>query len=265
MNDTIAEDGLPSTCVGAERTENLWNFPVSLDYRFTDCAVTPMNNWIRHLFQLDLQDMKVSDHLKEEFISLLPKPKDSHGSHWNDFGLFQVTSFWNASILDKSWCWIAGCIGNSIRDWMWVFGSSFYQKITQCRHHAKADLKLVLSFKCAWFQMIMELIQYHPTHWDISLLEEQTKKDGLAVLKSATGSESERMRKRLIKTFQDNDLSITSQTNITSTNFLDMTLNLTTESYKPYRKPNDQPLNVLDIKGLWNMYSIIQFTEIFHC
>ena len=68
--------------------------------------------------------------------------------------------------------------------------------------------------------------------------------DGLAVLKSATGSESERMRKRLIKTFQDNDLSITSQTNITSTNFLDITLNLTTESYKPYRKPNDQPLYI---------------------
>ena len=68
--------------------------------------------------------------------------------------------------------------------------------------------------------------------------------DGLAVLKSATGSESERMRKRLIKTFQDSDLSISSQTNITSANFLDITLNLTTESYKPYRKPNDQPLYI---------------------
>ena len=40
--------------------------------------------------------------------------------------------------------------------------------------------------------------------------------DGLAVLKLASGSESERMRKRLIKTFQENDLSITSQTNITN-------------------------------------------------
>ena len=68
--------------------------------------------------------------------------------------------------------------------------------------------------------------------------------DGLAVLKSATGSESERMRKRLIKTFQDNDLSITSQTDITSANFLDIALNLTTESYKPYRKPSDQPLYI---------------------
>ena len=63
------------------------------------------------------------------------------------------------------------------------------------------------------------------------------------MLKSATGSESERMRKRQIKTFQD-DLSITSQINITSANFLDITLNLTTESYKPYRKPTDQPLYI---------------------
>ena len=68
--------------------------------------------------------------------------------------------------------------------------------------------------------------------------------DGLAVLKSATESNSERMRKRLIKTFQDNDLCITSQTNITSANFSDITLNLTTESYKPYRKYNDQPLYI---------------------
>ena len=70
------------------------------------------------------------------------------------------------------------------------------------------------------------------------------RNDGLAVLKSETRSESERMRKRLIKTFQDNGLGITSQTNITSANFLDITLNLTTEAYKPYRKPSDQPIYI---------------------
>ena len=68
--------------------------------------------------------------------------------------------------------------------------------------------------------------------------------DGLAVLKSATGSESERMRKRLIKTFHDNDLSIASQANITSANFLDKALNITTESYVQYRKPNEKPLYI---------------------
>ena len=68
--------------------------------------------------------------------------------------------------------------------------------------------------------------------------------DGLAVLKSATGSESERMRKRLIKTFHDNDLSIASQANITSANFLDKALNITTESYVQYRKTNEKPLYI---------------------
>ena len=65
--------------------------------------------------------------------------------------------------------------------------------------------------------------------------------DGLAVLKSATGSESERTRTRLIKTFQDNGLSIASQT---SANFLDITLILRTQSHKPYLKPSNQPLYI---------------------
>ena len=58
--------------------------------------------------------------------------------------------------------------------------------------------------------------------------------DDLAVLESATGSESERMRKQLIMTFQDIGLSITFETNITGANFLDIALNLAIESYKPY-------------------------------
>ena len=68
--------------------------------------------------------------------------------------------------------------------------------------------------------------------------------DGLAVVNSATRSESERMRIRLIRTSQDNSLSIISQTKIRSANFLYIFPNLTTESYKPYRKPNNQPLYI---------------------
>ena len=66
--------------------------------------------------------------------------------------------------------------------------------------------------------------------------------DGLAVLKSATGSESERIRKRLVKTFQAHGLS--HKTNITSSIFLEITMNLRTESYKPFRKPNNQHLYI---------------------
>ena len=45
------------------------------------------------------------------------------------------------------------------------------------------------------------------------------KDDGLAVLKSATGRESERTTKRLIKAFNNHGLSIISQTNITNAIF----------------------------------------------
>ena len=46
------------------------------------------------------------------------------------------------------------------------------------------------------------------------------------------------------KTFRDNSLCITSKTNIASVNFLDITLTQATEPYKPYRKPNTQPLYI---------------------
>ena len=72
--------------------------------------------------------------------------------------------------------------------------------------------------------------------------------DDLTVLKSVAGSESEHTKKRLkriIKTLQDDGLSITSQTNLTNAIFLYITLNLRTESYKPYLKPNNQPFHIL--------------------
>ena len=70
------------------------------------------------------------------------------------------------------------------------------------------------------------------------------RNDGLAVLRSVKESESERTRKRLHKTFQDDGLSISSQSNMTSANVLNIAQNLITESYKPYRKLNNQPLYI---------------------
>ncbi len=68
--------------------------------------------------------------------------------------------------------------------------------------------------------------------------------DGLAVLKSQSGSAADRVRKQLIKTFNTLGLKITVQTNLTSAAFLDVTLNLQTGKHQPYRKPNDEPLYI---------------------
>ena len=68
--------------------------------------------------------------------------------------------------------------------------------------------------------------------------------DGLAVLKGMSGSEADRLRKEIVQRFLDLGLRLTIATNLKVTNFLDLTLNLTTGKYYPYRKPNDVPLYI---------------------
>ena len=66
--------------------------------------------------------------------------------------------------------------------------------------------------------------------------------DGLATLKGASGSVADRTRKNIVSLFKSFGLRITIDTNIKTTNFLDVTLDLKTGTYKPYRKPGDTPL-----------------------
>ena len=65
--------------------------------------------------------------------------------------------------------------------------------------------------------------------------------DGIAVFKIP---QAERERKNITRYFKDHGLNITIQTNMKSVNYLDVTFNLTTGTYRPYRKPNDQPLYI---------------------
>ena len=68
--------------------------------------------------------------------------------------------------------------------------------------------------------------------------------DGLAVMRSHSGSAADRVRKKLIKIFKTFGLKIAVQTNVTSADFLDVNLNLETGKHQPYRKPNDEPLYI---------------------
>ena len=68
--------------------------------------------------------------------------------------------------------------------------------------------------------------------------------DGLMVHRGTTRSEAERIKKDLTKRFSDLGLKITISTNLLATDFLDLTLNLPSGTYQPYRKPNDVPTYV---------------------
>ena len=65
--------------------------------------------------------------------------------------------------------------------------------------------------------------------------------DGLGIFESLSGPQIERKKKNIIKVFKMCGLSIIVTTNITSVDFLDVTFNLKTESYQPFRKPNNEP------------------------
>ena len=68
--------------------------------------------------------------------------------------------------------------------------------------------------------------------------------DGLAVLRNKSGPEMERTSKNIIKAFKEIELNITAETNLFQTDFLDVTFNLKSNKFFPYRKPNDHPLYI---------------------
>jgi len=68
--------------------------------------------------------------------------------------------------------------------------------------------------------------------------------DVLAVVQNTSGPAIDRLKKDIIKIFQNHKLWITTETNLIQTDFLDVTLNLISGKYWPFCKPGDQPLHI---------------------
>ena len=67
--------------------------------------------------------------------------------------------------------------------------------------------------------------------------------DGLAIT-NLPGPELDRLRKKVVKLFQDQGLKITVETGSTITDFLDISLNLKNRSYRPFRKDAKPPVYI---------------------
>ena len=68
--------------------------------------------------------------------------------------------------------------------------------------------------------------------------------DGLGTYQKMSGPKTEQTRKSIIKLFKENGLSVIINMDMTQANFLDVSMNIETGKYKPYRKPNSQPMYV---------------------
>ena len=68
--------------------------------------------------------------------------------------------------------------------------------------------------------------------------------DGLGIFKNKSGPEIEKTKKGIVRIFKDCGLKITVKTNQTSVDFLDVRFDLKENTYKPYRKPNNNPIYI---------------------
>ena len=68
--------------------------------------------------------------------------------------------------------------------------------------------------------------------------------DGLAVYKTTKGIHIERTKKALHKIFNNHDLKIEAEFRLHTEDYLDVTLDLHNNSFRPYRKPNDEPIYI---------------------
>ena len=66
--------------------------------------------------------------------------------------------------------------------------------------------------------------------------------DGFKIIKNRSTRLADKTRKELYNVFEQFGLKITAEANLHVVNFVDVTFVLTTGKYKPYRKPNDNPL-----------------------
>ena len=64
--------------------------------------------------------------------------------------------------------------------------------------------------------------------------------DGLGCFENISGPDSERIKKKIIQVFESNGLNITVECNLIVTDCLDVTFDLKSGTYYPYRKPNNE-------------------------
>ena len=68
--------------------------------------------------------------------------------------------------------------------------------------------------------------------------------DGLAIIQKANDPKVDRLRKAIISLFKDEGLSITIDTDLIETGFLDVSFNLNTGKYFPFKIQNNAPLYI---------------------
>ena len=87
---------------------------------------------------------------------------------------------------------------------------------------------------------LLSILSYRYDKENIGLYRD----DGLAVFKNHSGHQNDKVRKDLISFFKHHGLDLEIKCNLKQTDFLDVTFDLDSGLYKPFNKPNNDPLYV---------------------
>ena len=68
--------------------------------------------------------------------------------------------------------------------------------------------------------------------------------NGLGILRNLSGPQIEKVRNEIKIIFKECGLSITTKTNLKVIQFLDIELDLINNTYRSYKKPNDNPMYI---------------------
>lgn len=68
--------------------------------------------------------------------------------------------------------------------------------------------------------------------------------DGLSVVKNTSGPAADRLRKDIIRVFQSLGLRVTIEVNRKAVNYLDISMDLSSGTFRPYLKPNSVPMYI---------------------
>ena len=68
--------------------------------------------------------------------------------------------------------------------------------------------------------------------------------DGPALLRNLNRQETDKVRKNIIGVFKDIGFSLEKENNLKEVDFLHVSLNLRSGTYRPYKKPNDRLLYI---------------------
>ena len=103
---------------------------------------------------------------------------------------------------------------------------------------------MFLSLKCGIYVFFFKSKQAFKKSVWLKLHLDVMRRPFKAVLRNNWGPTMERIRKKITKVFHADSLRITSECNLSRTDFLDVCFDSNKETYIPYRKPNNTPIYI---------------------